>query len=94
MSVVLLADKMADKAFDILTEAGFEVLNRPGLGNNELKEAFPIFEAVTVESSGTFPLCAARIGTAGWDLHPCPQYWIIERRESTISRWFFRPEPN
>jgi len=47
---VLIADKLAESAADMLKEAGMEVVNKPGLSPEELKEAIADVEGVIVRS--------------------------------------------
>ncbi len=48
---VLIADKVAREAADVLTAAGFEVVSRPGLDEEALVAAVPPFHAILVRSA-------------------------------------------
>ncbi len=50
MPAVLLADKLADKAIEVLEDAGFKVINKPGLSPDELKEAAKKVEGIICRS--------------------------------------------
>ncbi len=50
MPVVLLADKVSDKAVEMLREEGMEVLNKPGLSPEELKEVVKGVDGVICRS--------------------------------------------
>jgi len=50
---VLIADKLPESCVDVLEAAGFEVLNRPGLGPEDLKAAIKDVDGVIVRSGVT-----------------------------------------
>ena len=50
MAKILLADKLTQNCIDVLQDAGFEAVNRPGLSPEQLKEAVKDVEGVIVRS--------------------------------------------
>ena len=50
MARVLICDKISEKGIRLLEEKGFEVLNRPGISHEELKEAIEDVDAIVVRS--------------------------------------------
>ncbi|MDP6108384.1 MAG: NAD(P)-dependent oxidoreductase, partial [Candidatus Brocadiia bacterium] len=54
MPTVLIADKLAKQSVDVLRQAGLEVINRPGLTPEQLKEAVRGVEGAIVRSGAKF----------------------------------------
>ena len=69
---VLIADKLDKQAVPILVDAGFEVVNKPGMNEDEIAAAIPGFDAVIVRSAAKITAkiiqaadCLKCIGRAG-----------------------------
>lgn len=69
---VLIADKLDKQAVPILVDAGFEVVNKPGMGEDEIAAAIKGFDAVIVRSAAKITAkiieaadCLKCIGRAG-----------------------------
>jgi D-3-phosphoglycerate dehydrogenase len=69
---VLIADKLDKQAVPILVDAGFEVVNKPGLSEDEIAAAIKGFDAVIVRSAAKITAkiieaadCLKCIGRAG-----------------------------
>jgi len=69
---VLIADKLDKQAVPILVDAGFEVVNKPGMNEDEIAEAIKGFDGVIVRSAAKITAkiieaadCLKVIGRAG-----------------------------
>ncbi len=69
---VLIADKLDKQAVPILVDAGFEVVNKPGMSEDEIAAAIPGFDGVIVRSAAKITAkiiaaadCLKVIGRAG-----------------------------
>ncbi len=89
MPRVLLADKVADKAVEVLRSAGTEVLERPGLEPAELKEALGEVEGVICRSGAKLTaealegagklraICRAGVGVDNIDIAAASRKGIV-----------------
>jgi len=89
MKTVLIADKLPDRCIDVLSEAGLEVANKPGLSNQELMQAVKnvhgvicrsgakITEEVLKGTDSLEAICRAGVGVDNIDIAAASRKGVV-----------------